>query len=115
MTKAAITTHVLDMARGLPGSGIPVRLELRDDTDVWHEVGAGITDADGRVDALLPGERLTRGTYRIRFDTGRYLAEHHGTAFYPDVTVTFAVASIEDPYHLPLLLSPFGYSTYRGR
>jgi len=113
VTKLAITTHVLDVARGRPGSGIAVRLEQRADTDAWREIGAGITGADGRVE-LLSRERLVCGAYRLRFDTGRYLAEHHGTAFYPDVTVAFAVESSDQHYHLPLLLSPFGYSTYRG-
>ena len=103
---SGITTHVLDTARGCPAAGVPVVLE-RAVTSGWQPVGRGTTDADGRVGDLLSG-RPEDGRYRLTFDTGAY------SRFYPEVTVTFVVEGSEDHYHVPLLLSPFGYSTYRG-
>jgi 5-hydroxyisourate hydrolase len=101
-----ITTHVLDTSRGRPAAGIPVVLERALDSG-WREVGRGTTDADGRVSDLLAA-RPDDGRYRLTFDTGAY------SRFYPEVTVTFVVGGGEEHYHVPLLLSPFGYSTYRG-
>lgn len=111
---SAITTHVLDTARGRPAAGVAVTLEIADGT-AWHRLGEGVTDPDGRARDLLPaGTALQRGTYRLRFATGDYHA-HAGTGgFYPQVTVEFTVADPGRHYHVPLLLSPFGYSTYRG-
>jgi 5-hydroxyisourate hydrolase len=102
-----VTTHVLDTARGRPAAAVPVLLE-RADGDGWQPVGRGETDADGRVRDLPPTDA---GRYRLSFDTGAYLGED---AFFPRVTVEFRLAEGEDHYHVPLLLSPFGYSTYRG-
>ena len=102
---SGITTHVLDTARGRPAAGVPVLLERAVDTG-WQGVGRGTTDADGRVGDLL-AVHPEEGRYRLTFDTGAY------SRFYPEVTVTFVVAG-EEHYHVPLLLSPFGYSTYRG-
>jgi 5-hydroxyisourate hydrolase len=102
-----VTTHVLDTARGRPAAGVPVALE-RAAGDGWEPVGSGETDADGRV-RNLPGTRA--GRHRLIFDTGAYLGDD---AFYPRVTVEFTLEQGEDHYHVPLLLSPFGYSTYRG-
>lgn len=101
-----ITTHVLDTAQGKPASGIPVRLELREPQG-WTPVGDGVTDADGRLRTLVKSP-LRAGTYRLTFET-RALS-----AFFPEVSITFEVADASAHYHLPLLLSPFGYSTYRG-
>ena len=100
---ASLSTHVLDTARGRPAAGVPV--ELRDASD--RIVAQGVTDADGRVSPL--GDDVGPGTYRLRFD----VAAHQPDGFYPEVSVTFVVGD-EQHYHVPLLLSPFGYSTYRG-
>lgn len=102
-----ITTHVLDTSRGLPAEGVPVVLE-RAAGDGWEPVGRAATDADGRAHELGSSGA---GRYRLTFDTGAYLGDE---AFYPQVTVEFRVDESEDHYHVPLLLNPFGYSTYRG-
>ncbi len=101
-----ITTHVLDTAQGRPAGGVPVTLEIRDGAS-WKLVGQGTTDADGRLRTLSP-QKIDNGTYRIRFDTrGR-------SDFFPEVSVVFEVRDASSHYHVPLLLSPYGYSTYRG-
>jgi 5-hydroxyisourate hydrolase len=105
---SGITTHVLDTSRGCPASGVPVVLE-RAVGSGWELVGRGTTDADGRARDLLTSAP-ENGRYRLTFDTGSYL----DGGFYPEVSVTFVVEAGEDHYHVPLLLSPFGYSTYRG-
>jgi 5-hydroxyisourate hydrolase len=99
-----LSTHVLDTAKGRPAEGIAVRLETRD----GELLGEGVTDADGRVATIGP-DLLDRGAYVLRFDTGLYV-----DGFYPEVVVVFTVADPEQHYHVPLLLSPYGYSTYRG-
>ena len=116
----AISTHVLDTARGRPAAGVPVRLE-RIAGGAAAELGRARTDGDGRVGALGPS-RLEPGTYRLVFDTADYFSERTraGPAqtpapFFPEVAVTFTVDGRADREHIPLLLSPFGYSTYRGR
>lgn len=103
-----LSTHVLDLERGVPAPGIEVVVELREG-DGWRRLGAATTDADGRVGALLGAGRLQAGEYRLRFDTGSY-----GNPFYPEVAVGFRVSDPERHHHVPLLLSPYGYSTYRG-
>ena len=103
---SGITTHVLDTSRGCPATDVPVVLERAVDGS-WERVARGTTDADGRVRDLLP-RTPEAGRYRLIFDTGAH------SRFYPEVTVTFAVEGDEEHYHVPLLLSPFGYSTYRG-
>lgn len=103
-----ITTHVLDTARGCPASGVPVVLE-RAVGSGWDPVGRGITDADGRASEMLSSPPEP-GRYRLTFETESYL----DGGFYPEVAVTFVVEPGEEHYHVPLLLSPFGYSTYRG-
>ena len=104
---SGITTHVLDTSRGCPAAGVPVVLE-RAVGSGWDLVGRGTTDADGRARDLLTSAPEP-GRYRLTFDTGSYLQD----GFYPEVSVTFVVGD-ERHYHVPLLLSPFGYSTYRG-
>jgi 5-hydroxyisourate hydrolase len=104
-----ITTHVLDTARGRPAEGVPVVLERHVDSR-WQRVGRGTTDADGRANELL-SSAPEEGRYRLTFDTGAYFGE---AGFYPEVSVTFVVDHRAEHYHVPLLLSPFGYSTYRG-
>jgi 5-hydroxyisourate hydrolase len=108
----SLSTHVLDSATGRPARGVGVRLE-RFDAGVWTPVAAGTTDDDGRLrDWVGPGQ-LARGVYRLVFDTGGYFSARGVEAFFPEVVVTFTVAD-ERHHHVPLLLSPFAYSTYRG-
>ena len=110
-----ITTHVLDVVAGVPGAGIPVLLERRTDPDDWQMIGKGMTNAEGRVTDLLSTDGdLLAGHYRLIFDTGKYFARDQSESFYPQVTIVFRVADQTQHYHVPLLLSPFGYSTYRG-
>ncbi|HTH23892.1 MAG TPA: hydroxyisourate hydrolase [Vicinamibacterales bacterium] len=112
---SAITTHVLDTARGLPAAGINVSLERRAEDGRWDHVGRGHTDNDGRLRSLYPAhEPLRPGVYRLTFDTQRYFDSLDTIAFYPEVVVVFGTATGEAHYHVPLLLSPFGFSTYRG-
>lgn len=108
-----ITTHVLDTAAGRPGRGIAIELEL-DGAGSWQRIGAGTTDDDGRLRTLTPAGPIAAGTYRLRFHTGAYLAAIHQSGFFPVVEIQFAVADGAQHHHVPLLLSPYGYSTYRG-
>ena len=111
---SGITTHVLDTARGRPAAGVPVVLEVESGND-WKALGRGATDADGRIGQLLPGgATLAAGTYRLTFDTQAYFASQGIEGFYPQVSVVFIVRDPAQHYHVPLLLSPYGYSTYRG-
>jgi len=109
-----ITTHVLDTAHGRPASGVAVSLARRSG-DTWAELSTARTDANGRVANLLPdGVKHPAGTYRLRFDTGAYFAAQGDVApFYPLVEIVFEIRDAEH-YHVPLLVSPFGYTTYRG-
>jgi 5-hydroxyisourate hydrolase len=109
---SAITTHVLDTALGRPAAGVPVRLEHLDDTTT-HLLAEASTDADGRVPALGP-DRVEAGHYRLVFDVAAYFAATGQTGFFPEVVLTFALTDPAQHYHVPLLLSPFAYSTYRG-
>lgn len=109
-----VTTHVLDTARGRPAEGVPVTLERRELAE-FTLLGRGITDGDGRLRTLLPGgAALAPGTYRITFDTAAYFRAIGTEGFYPSVSVVFEVHDPAQHYHVPLLLSPFGFSTYRG-
>ena len=109
-----ISTHVLDTSQGRPGKGVPVTLERRT-ARAWEVVGQGVTDAAGRLKDLLPSNSALRaGTYRLTFDTHSYFSAQQVDSFYPSVTVVFTVHDATQHYHVPLLLSPFGYSTYRG-
>jgi 5-hydroxyisourate hydrolase len=104
-----ITTHVLDTARGRPAANVAVTLELGPG---WTRIGSGHTGDDGRLAEL--GSADAPGRYRLRFDTGAYFAAAGTPAFFPEVTVEFTVERPDEHHHVPLLLSPFGYSTYRG-
>jgi hydroxyisourate hydrolase len=109
-----ITTHVLDTARGVPASGVAVTLEMRRGSE-WIRVGQGATDATGRLTTLGEGQSIGEGTYRLTFDTAAYHRANGVTnPFFVDVRVAFVVSDGGSHYHVPLLLSPFGYSTYRG-
>ena len=113
---STISTHVLDTALGRPAAGIRVVLDRLDDGDRHvTSIGSGQTDADGRLrDFVSPGVVLGTGVFRLRFDVAEYFAQSGREAFYPEVVVVFTVRGGTDHYHVPLLLSPYGYSTYRG-
>jgi len=105
---SAITTHVLDTTHGLPAHGIRVKLEVQFPDGAWRPLGKGQTDADGRARNLLPPDTaLAEGVYRLTFDN---LPE----GLYPEISIAFRVRDPTRPYHIPLLLSPNGYTTYRG-
>jgi len=109
-----ITTHVLDTARGGPAVGMTVILELRHHSE-WSPIGRGATDDSGRVTSLTTDKQLVPGTYRLTFDTGTYHRDQGiSMPFFPEAKITFYVRDPDEHYHVPLLLSPFGYSTYRG-
>lgn len=109
-----ISTHILDTVRGRPAAGIPVTLEERRGP-AWIAIGSAESDADGRVRTLVPaGRELSQGTHRLRFDLEDYCAAHGRAPFFPCVEITFRVEDAAEHYHVPLLLSAFGYSTYRG-
>jgi len=112
---SAITTHVLDTHRGRPAAGLSVVLEQRDGGGRWRPLGRGATDAEGRLRTLLPdGGALVPGVYRLVFDTASYFAAQSVATLYPSIVIVFEVAAGEAHYHVPLLLGPFGYTTYRG-
>lgn len=114
MSMSPITTHVLDTALGQPAAGIAVLLEIRRG-DGWVVLARGTTNADGRIPDLLPdGTRLETGTYRLTFETGAYHRAQGVRGFYPHVQIVAELNETAGHYHIPLLLSPFGYSTYRG-
>jgi 5-hydroxyisourate hydrolase len=109
-----ISTHILDISLGRPASGVPVALEVEELGTGWKQVGRGATDKDGRLRDLLGAGTLVEGTYRLTFDTHTYFADRKIESLYPQVSVTFSVRDIRLYHHIPLLLSPFGYTTYRG-
>ena len=104
---AGITTHVLDTAKGRPAQGIAITLEVM--RTKWEVISRGTTDADGRLRTLTEGMSLERAHYRLTFAIGDY-----NKGFFPEVVITFRVDDAAQHYHVPLLLSPFGYSTYKG-
>ncbi len=108
---SAITTHVLDTALGRPAEGVPVRLEAVSDSVTI--LASATTNADGRVADLGP-DRVEAGTYRLVFDTATYFAATGQSAFFPEVSLTFTLTDPEQHHHVPVLLSPFAYSTYKG-
>ena len=109
-----ISTHILDTTRGRPASGVGVVLERAVDGEArWTEIGRGTTDADGRVKTLLT-ESPEPGTYRITFHVGAWFAQQDVDAFYPEVAIAFQVKRGGEHFHVPLLLNPFGFTTYRG-
>jgi 5-hydroxyisourate hydrolase len=111
---STITTHVLDTALGKPAVGVSVVLQRVEHGGQSMQLGAGVTDSDGRVKNILVGKRLESGEYRLRFATGAYFARDGRETFYPVVVVEFSIAGEDAHYHVPLLLSPYGYATYRG-
>lgn len=109
-----ISTHVLDVSRGKPAHMVPVRLEREDGPGKWKPLQSACTDQDGRCAQLLPAQELQPGLYRVVFDTGNYFRATKVEGLYPVVEVTFHVREGESQFHIPLLLSPNGYTTYRG-
>lgn len=111
---STISTHILDTAEGIPAEGVPIVLEASIDGE-WHQIGGGVTNDDGRVrDLLTEREALDEGVYRMSFNTETYFQKNDVRGFYPVVRVVFEVQAPDEHYHVPLLLSPYGYSTYRG-
>lgn len=109
-----ISTHILDTSRGRPASGVSVSLEVLNAGEGWSALAQAITDDDGRVSTFVPDPQLAAGTYRLIFSVGEYFTALNQDSFYPEVTVNFLIKGGTEHYHVPLLISPFGYSTYRG-
>jgi 5-hydroxyisourate hydrolase len=110
-----ISTHVLDLTRGKPAQDVPVRLERRESSGGWRLLASAQTDHDGRCAQLLPAnEKLSPGVYRLVFDLASYYVPQKVDSLYPLAEVAFYVREGEDRFHIPLLLSPNGYTTYRG-
>jgi 5-hydroxyisourate hydrolase len=107
--RAPVTTHILDLVRGKPANGIGVRLFSE-----TGEVAQGVTDKDGRVDFWQQPFEILPGRYRLEFDVEPWFSSRGEDSFYEDVQISFRVRDTNEHYHVPLLLSPFGYSTYRG-
>jgi 5-hydroxyisourate hydrolase len=103
-----LSTHVLDTSVGRAAKGVAVVLEQG-----GVQIGEGVTDADGRIGSIGP-DRLGSGDYTLRFNTGSYFADAGRECFYPEVVVVFTIADADQHYHVPVLLNPFGYGTYRG-
>jgi 5-hydroxyisourate hydrolase len=108
-----ITTHVLDTSLGRPAAGVQVTLEIHK-AGGWKEISRGATDADGRLRHLLEPGTLAEGTYRLTFETQAYFQARKIQGLYPQITIAFGVQDKTGHYHIPLLLSPYGYSTYLG-
>lgn len=109
-----LTTHVLDTAKGKPGKGIKIVLEQKKENDDFIELAEGVTNDDGRIPNLLPKDKVLEfGIYKMTFDTESYFKSNDTKGFYPYVSIVFEINSTEH-YHIPLLISPYGYSTYRG-
>ena len=115
MSDSRISTHVLDITQGRPAQGIPVTLEGQGLAGGWKLLSKGRTDTAGRIEELYPANlRLQTGVYRLTFEVTTYFRAQNVASFYPEIVVTFSLRDVTQPYHIPLLLSPFGYSTYRG-
>lgn len=111
---STLSTHVLDTSRGRPAAGLPLLLE-RQAGEGWQELARGTTNTDGRVKDFLPtGTQLAPAVYRLTFDTAAYHRAQRERGFYPYVQVVFEISTSGEHFHVPLLLSPFGFSTYRG-
>jgi 5-hydroxyisourate hydrolase len=110
----SISTHVIDTSIGRPAAAVAVRLQRRDASG-WANVSETTTDADGRVPVLVPlGAAAGAGNYRLVFDVGGYFGTRGQDSFYTQVTIDFTIRDTASHYHVPLLVSPYGYSTYRG-
>ncbi|KAL1921942.1 uncharacterized protein VTP21DRAFT_10584 [Calcarisporiella thermophila] len=113
--RSPITCHVLDSSSGIPGRGIVVQLDRLTASSTFQTLATGETDDDGRCSTLLqPGIQLEAGLYKMKFETGRYFEKKGGQCFYPYVEIIFNLEKPNEHYHIPLLLSPYSYTTYRG-
>jgi 5-hydroxyisourate hydrolase len=110
---ADISTHVLDLARGVGGKAVPVTLSRRAADGRWQQVAAAVTDADGRVRRFGDAAAFDTGVYRLQFDMSAY-PDAAAAPFFPEITLTFRVTDKAGHYHVPVVVSPYGYSTYRG-
>ncbi len=109
-----ITTHVLDTTRGLPAQNIPITLFSKTESG-WEKLGGGLTNVDGRIAGLLSDHiKLSAGIYRMHFETESYFKSNNEMGFYPYVDIVFKLDASGSHYHIPLLLTAYGYSTYRG-
>ena len=109
-----LSVHVLNLQDGLPSPGVNVTLEKQNGQD-WSKLNTGTTNEQGRITALYPeGKALEKGTYRVTFKTGEWFRKHQAATFFPEVPVIFEADGSVPHYHIPLLLSPYGFSTYRG-
>lgn len=112
---SGISTHVVSLVTGLPARNVPVVLESQGALRAWRTIGEGRTDEDGRIDDLLPKDfRIQPGLYRLTFDAASYFRSQGAVSFYPEISVSFAIWDATQRYHIPLLIGPFGYTTYRG-
>jgi 5-hydroxyisourate hydrolase len=112
---SGITTHILDVSIGRPAAGVLVKLDSQTADGLWEEIGSQKTDDDGRArDLLSKGRSLTPVVHRLTFDVSSYFSARQVDSFYQEVAIAFKVTDPSQHYHVPLLLSPFGYSTYRG-
>lgn len=112
--RSPITSHVLDTSRGRPAAGVNVLLESQVSAKEWKAVKTSVTNADGRVEDLMAPGVLQVGVYRLTFETQAYFRAQKIQSFYPHVCIVFEVTAPKEHHHVPLLLNPFGYSTYRG-
>jgi 5-hydroxyisourate hydrolase len=109
-----VSTHILDAVAGTPARGVSVELSIREDNRSWRSVETGVTDVDGRIRFAA---ETASGVYRLTFATGPYFSDQGRVGFYPEVVIAFSAVALDDApghYHVPLLLSPYAYSTYRG-
>ena len=114
MNMPRLTTHVLDIATGEPASGLAVTLSVRRDDGSWHALATAFTDRDGRVREWAATSPAKTGDFRLTFATGDYFAARRTPALYPEIVVHVRIGA-DEPHHLPLLVGPFTYTTYRGR
>lgn len=109
-----LSVHILDLQTGTPTAGVTVTLEKKTGND-WRQLASGVTNAQGRIADMYPADKaMVQGDYRIVFKTGEYYARLKQETFFPEIPVQFHVEKTDQHYHIPLLLSPFGFSTYRG-
>ena len=112
--KNPISVHVLSTEDGKPAAGVAVVLEKKDG-DTWKEIAQSVTEASGRISALFPADQtFEKGDYRVDFETGDYYRKQSHATYFPEITIPFTIEDTTQHYHIPLLLSPFGYTTYRG-
>ena len=109
-----LSVHVLNLQNGLPSKGVSVSLEKQEDNK-WVQLSSGVTNEQGRIPALYPNENvMEKGNYRVTFKTGEWFEKHHTASFFPEIPVIFKADGSVPHYHIPLLVSPYGFSTYRG-